>query len=193
MYADPYHSGVLDKAVHERLVANLPHYVREAGISPHWVWTRLSETCGDDVVDYVRRINGHRTGGAIQGLALFRKPKSKADPAEQMSAIAGALLRNFVNARVMTLLNVLDALDDGEALSATCLLIPNFCLNTVEMGGKGDKLPAFKIQALYDLLVRRASAGRQTVVYSTDRETLGAAYGTAIQLHVETHFIKVEI
>ena len=42
---DPWQTGVLDKAVHARLVAQKDKYAADAGIAPAFIWTPLAETC----------------------------------------------------------------------------------------------------------------------------------------------------
>jgi hypothetical protein len=186
-----YKSGVLHKEHHERLVANLEGFARDAGIAPHYIWTKLADTCGPDEVDYVVKFNQHRAGVSTQGLVLTRGGPAP-DPVNHMSAIAGALVRNFVRARVMTLNVVLDALQAGNEPEATALLIPNFFIAKSEWAG-GSTVPLWRVGHLYDLLVRRATRGQQTIVYATSVPALAEEYGPAMGQLIDSRYLQTEI
>jgi len=190
---DPYATGVLKEDVHDMLVKNLSNYSREAGIHPRWVWTPLSQTCSSDVVDYVKMFNIYRSEGVRHGIMFTRAFDGQGKPDEQLAAIAGALMRNFIKPRFMTLHSVLEALDGGDPINETCLLIPNFCLSKAEAGGKGDALPGFKIQKLYDLLVKRGNLGLQTMLYVTSLDHLSEEYGSAMRDFLHSHLTVVAI
>ena len=190
---DPYETGVLNKDVHDMLVKNLSNYCREAGIHPRWVWTPLAETCSPDVVDYVKMFNVYRAEGKRHGLLFVRGDGMNGKPDEQMAAIAGALMRNFIKPRFLTLHSVLDALEDGDPITETCLLIPNFSLSKHEAGGKGDSLPGFKIQWLYDLLVKRGNLSLQTMLYATSKDHMTQEYGAAITDFLHAHYTDAVI
>ena len=149
--ADPYATKVLRKDAHERLVANIEAFARDAGIQPRWIWTALDETCNPDIVQWVRRFKFHQAGGQVQGFCMIRSGKDS-DPAKEMAAIAGALVRNFIRARVIALGAVLDEIAKDGPPEATCLLIPNFFTPKAE----GGTIATWQVSALYDLLVRRA-------------------------------------
>ena len=106
-----------------------------------------------------------------------------------MAAIAGALVRNFIRARVMTLGAVLDLLAAREPVVATALLIPNFYLSKDEGGG----IAKWQTQALHDLLIEREQTSLQTIIYATSLADMGKDYGTAFSRLVDNHFLKVEI
>jgi hypothetical protein len=187
-HLDPYKTKVLVKEHHDRLVADLDSYSKDAGIQPYWVWTPLADTCGPEEIDYVRKFNLLRAEGEVQGLCLVRKT-SKADPEKRMAALAGAFVRNFVRARVMSLGTVLDAVVKGDPPDATVLLIPNFFLSKDE----GGTLSSWQVTSLYDLLVRRGQAGLHTVIFASGLNALGKDYGMAFNRLVEAHFVQADI
>jgi hypothetical protein len=187
MLTDPYATGVLDKEIHGRLVQNLEHYAKDAGIMPFWVWTKLSDTCGPDELDYARQFNIHRAKGLTQGLCYLRAT-TKADPVDHMFALAGALVRNFIRARVMTLSKVIEHINGG-GVDATALLIPNFCLSKQE----GGNIHQWQAQVMNDLLMQRAQEGNQTILYATSLDDIKNAYGLVTQQLVKTRFLKIEI
>ena len=179
-----YKTGVLQEAYHERLVANLDGFARDAGIQPFWIWTPLADTVSVAEIEYVREFRKHRVEGKTQGLAYFRVT-TKAEPERHMAALAGALVRNFVRARVMTVGSILDATAKREEIEATCLMIPNFHLSKDE----GGNIASWQVQNLHDLLVQRGQSGLQTVVYVSDFDTLRNDYGLALGRLIETNYI----
>lgn len=106
-----------------------------------------------------------------------------------MAAIAGALVRNFIRARVIYLTAIMDMLWNREDVVATALLIPNFYLSRGEGGG----INKIHTQPLHDLLVARGQEGLQTILYATSLDGLSRDYGTAFARLVEKNFLKVEI
>ena len=178
MAFDPYASGVLSPEHHDRLVANIAAYAKDAGIAPRWMWTKMSEVCGPAELDYARKFPHHRIEGKVQGLVYFRKTPD-ADPETHMAALAGCLVRNFCRARVMELGTVLDYLADGGHVAATCLLVPDFA--------------PWQSQAICELLAQRGREGLQTVIYATDADAISGRYGLAARRVIETCFLKTEI
>ena len=185
---DPYATGVLKKDHHDRLVADLASFAKDAGIQPRWIWTALADTCGPKEVAYVRQFNRHRAEGLIQGLCFVRK-LDDVPVAPRMAALAGALVRNFVRARVMTVGTVLDLCAHSEPPDATCLLIPNFFLPKSE----GGTIATWQITALYDLLTHRAAMGQQTVIFAANLAALGKEYGSAFSALVRDSYKVVEL
>jgi hypothetical protein len=186
--ADPYETKVLKRDVHDRLVKNLTNYAEDAGIQKHWVWTPLVDHVSAVEFDYVKTFPKIRSEGMVKGLVLTRKT-AEADPYERMSAMAGAFVRNFIRARMMTVQHVLGLLKDGDAPVATVLLIPNFFHSKDE----GGSIPQWQASHLYDLLLQRASEGKQTVLYATDIGEMGTTYGSAFSRFISTNYTKAEI
>ena len=183
---DPYATGVLVEEVHCRLVANLNGFAEAAAIQPKWIYTPLGDVVDEAVVRWVKGFRKH-----IQtqnyGLCLIGPKPQQAIP--QVSAIAGALIRNFIDARVMTTAQVYDQLKRGDVPNPTCLLIPNFFLGE----SHGVKLASWEIAALQDLLFDRHMRGQQTVVYATNFDAMSSEYGSAITQLVMANYTRVNL
>ena len=176
MKFDPYASGVLDKEVHARLVADIDRYARDANIQKRWVYTPLAETCGADEIDWVRRFKFHTSEGSAGLCYVGKTPAFNMET--RMAAIAGALTRNFIFARLMTLNEFLmESANDGDIPDMSCLLVPNFFVE------KGQ--PSWRTAALLDVLIARHTAGLQTVLYVADLIAMGKDYGNALPRHIE--------
>ncbi len=184
---DPYASGVLKREHHERLVADLDSFAQDAGIQPHWIWSQLPDDVPHSTREYLRHFRKHSSNGT-SGLALFGKNTGGVVEAH-MSAMAGALVRNFIRARVMTLGTVLDMLPKQEMPDLTCLLIPNFFLSASE----GGTVASWQVNALFDYLTYRHVAGLQTVIYASDIQLLGKEYGLAFKRHIEVHYKQSKV
>lgn len=178
---DPYATGVLDKEVHSRLVADIERIASTAAIQPKWIWTPLASSVPKGVVNWVKRFKHHDADG-VSGLVLTGPKYDLA--ANSVSAIAGALLRNFIDAQVITTQQLYDRLKKGDPPNPTCLLIPNFFAGTTH----GIKLATWEINALQDLILDRHMRGRSTVIYATDVSVMGEEYGSAVHQLVTAHY-----
>ncbi len=186
MPKDPYATGVLVEEVHHRLVADIDHIAETAAIQPKWIWTPLAESVDDAVVKWVKGFKKHsQTNNS--GLCLTGPKPQQA--ALQMSAIAGALLRNFIDARVITTAQVYDRAKSGEIPNPTCLLIPNFFLGE----SHGIKLASWEIAALQDLLFDRHMRGQSTVIYATSYDAMAKEYGSAIAQLVQANYAQASL
>lgn len=185
MAVDPYASGVLRRDVHERLVADIERYAADANIQPRWVWTPLADVCKPAELTWVKRFRFH-TEENRNGLCYVG---ADPDPGieTRMAAIAGALTRNFIRARMLTVNQLLE--DPLDTVHVTCLLIPNFFIEK-KLGGTQQ---AWRISALYDLLLSRAVAGQQSVLYASDMDALGKEYGAAIRSHLQASYELLEV
>jgi len=182
MSFDPYAAGALVKGEHEPLVANLIAFAKTAGVAPAQICTPLGDQISKAESYYVRKFHFHRTGGEVSGLCLTGSDTMLAE--DHMVAITACLVRNFIDARLMTVGTVLDLLAAGDDPSCTCLLISNFFLSKAEGGGAST----WQIPVLLDLLLARKLAGQQTVLYVSDMIKLGKEYGLAFGRLIESQY-----
>lgn len=187
MNTDPYAAGVLDPEIHRRLVPNLERFARDANITPEWIWTPLGETCGPVEVGWVKRFRFHR-GDKASGLVYVGW--SPDPPVEdRMAAIAGVLIRNFINPRVMTVHELFNAANDGAVPDISCLLVPDFFLGKAQ----GGDMPSWRVPLLLSALLQRHALGVQTVLHVSDPVAMGIEYGVALKRHIESHYVQVEV
>lgn len=186
MVIDPYATGVLTEEVHNRLVANIENIAAGAMIQPKWIWTPLAQTVTPPIINWVKRYAHYHAEG-VSGLVITGPKYDVA--ATTISAITGALLRNFIDAQVITTQQLYDRLKHGNAPDPTCLLIPNFYAGKAH----GVKLAHWEIASLQDLILDRHMRGRMTVIYVTDVNSMGEEYGTAVRQLVDAHYISIGI
>src|SRR4051794_12986275 len=107
---DPYAEGILKEEIHAQLVKHLDNFARDAAIRREWICKPLAKSVSPAEVEWVKKFPRHAEQGC-SGLVLTGPKASRV--ADRMSAIAGALVRNFIRARVFTLQQILDAFTDG--------------------------------------------------------------------------------
>lgn len=183
---DPYASGVLKPEVHSRLVADLERIARDAAIQPRWVYTPLADQVPAGVLEWVRQFRSHVETGRT-GLCLVGGVNSGAESV--MSAVAGALVRNFIRARVLTAGQVADMLDRGQSPEATCLLVPNLHAGKTA----GAAVPAWRAAMLLDLLLERHLSGLQTVIHVSELKALKTDFGSGFSAMLGSHYVTQEL
>lgn len=171
---------LLDEKYHDQLLADLDSVARQAGIPVEYVWQPLSKFADDRVKAYVESIPTSDGKLGMVYVGTFDEPTIN----ERMMAIAGACLRNYINAKVMTLQDVLQALKTDTMPSPTVLLIPNFC-----MGKKsGGHLADWEKSSLLGLLYRRQQRSQKTILYVSDMADMAADLGQPFVDHIRSTF-----
>lgn len=180
-----YDAGVLKPEIHGRLVANLDGYVRRANILESMVLHKMSSfDCTPVEIDYVKKIRRQAESG---NYGLVYHGKETKPVLTRMMAVAGACLRNFVEAKVSTLQELLSDMKEGNPPDSTVLLIPNFFVAKSE----GGKIADWHIAELLGLLYARMTAGKQTFLYVSDFDALRKTYGDPIAEHLRNNFRAV--
>lgn len=179
---DPWANGVLNHEAHSRLVQRKDEFASDAGIPASFIWTPLEATCPTEAEQvWVRQFRRHRQEGysGLLYLGIGFEPTLEV----RMCGIAGALLRNFIRARVMSMETVYQTMRQGETPEATCLLLPTFA----------DSKPDDRRSGLVsDLVMERwHTQGSQTVVRATSYDQLGAVYGSFVRDHIRAHYVVV--
>jgi hypothetical protein len=178
-------NGLLTRERHQRFVDNIDEYARVANIPVEYVYAPMSAVCGGPEVEWVRNFPT-AAGKSLAGLAYFgKRPK---DLEIRMKTIVGALLRNYVDARFMTVQTVLDDLKHNDPPTCRALVIPNFFIGSDKAG-----VQRWQMAELYDLLLRRHAAGLKSVVYARSLSELRTEHGDLLADHLESHYVGVSI
>lgn len=172
----------LDKEYHARLIADLDRVAELAAIPPKMVYSRLSQYCTGDDLTWVR---GLKKGDQPQGLVYIGKYTIPVE--DKMMAITGACLRNFIDARMMPVQEVISRLKSDDMPHPTVLLIPNFCLEK----GEGGDIAQWHISSLLGLLYTRMTKNLKTVLYVGSLSALEKNYGESFRNHIESHYLAV--
>jgi len=141
--------SILDTRIHRRIIADIRRYSDHAGVPQHAISNGLEHYCGQSEIDWVVRYLRARANPPVPvGLAYMG---DWGDMTRRMVGIAGCMVRNFVDARVMTVQRATD-----EMATCTLLLIPRI--------PTGKALLDWKVSQLVDLLTDRMNADKCTVV-----------------------------
>ena len=188
MQTAAYDSGLIEPGYHERLIADMQGVVQQAGVDESYVWTPMSKYCGSVEVAYVINIKLQtQQDDPVFGMVYVGEVED-APINDKMMSIAGACLRSYINAKVMTLQAVIDAMKATNMSSPTVLLIPNFFLNR----SGGGRIAEWEVSSLIGLLYQRQQEGKQTVLYVGDWDGMKAEYGQVFADHLGGNkFIKI--
>lgn len=176
--AEVFTSGILDKEHHLRLIADLDGVTTVAGIPRDMAWSRLSSYCTEPELQWVRQINGTET----YGLAYTGTHEVPIE--DKMMAMAGAFLRNHIDARVMVVQEVVKRLKNDSMPTPAVLLIPNFCVAKID----GGDLPSWETSSLLGLLYTRMAKNVKTVIYVGSMVALEKQYGSSFSSHINAHY-----
>lgn len=177
---------VLDRDRHNLLVRDVEAVARSANIPVNMVWTSMKDHCGAKEIKYILKLKKQVVLNNMFGLA-YVGPTDKSI-SMRMGAIAGTCLRNFINAKVLTVNDILKALKEDTMSNPTVLLIPDFFVGADK---KKSGIADWQISGLLSMLLSRQSQGLQTFVYVRDMSKMGTDYGPAFKVHIETHFAQV--
>ena len=176
-------TGLLDAKEHSRIIADFERVCTTAGIQGHFLYESMTKYCGDVEVDWVKRFWHHKKLG-VPGLVLLNVKR----PDTRCQSMAAALVRNYIDARVIPLNTLLDSTMNGNTPpSPSVLLIPNLFMTAM-----GKNIPAWRVQAMYDLLLERSIRSKQTVVYIESMEGLVTLYGEPFRDFL-SRFTQVEV
>jgi hypothetical protein len=180
--SEVFEIGILDKEYHARLLANLEGFASMAGIPQEFIWAKMSEYCSPEEMSWVRRMRmGSDHGLCYRG--QFPVPIE-----DKMMAMTGACLRNYIDARMMSVQEVLSQLKDGVMPhQPTVLLIPNFCLSH----GAGGDIPTWQSSNLLGLLYSRLARNLKTVLYIDSEPGLAKNYGEPFLKHIRAHYTLI--
>jgi len=174
-----FKSKLLDKDYHERLIQDLPQVIATAGVPASAVWMRLSSYTTEAERLWVRNMRSDTDRGL-----LFVGSKFPIEVADKMTAITGVCLRNYTDARVMSVQEVVKRIKDASMPAPTVLLIPNFCLDKAN----GGDVPSWEISILMGMLIDRMGKGLKTVMYTTSMAVVQKQYGDSFKTLLESKF-----
>lgn len=177
-------SDVIDPQEHARLIKEIESVARRANIPVQMVWTSMTKFCTEDEVEYVREFRRMRAKGAFGLVYVGTVPDGHKRIIDRMSAVAGALIRNKINAQVMMVGDVIREQQAGTLPNPTALLIPNF------YDASSADIPKWRSGALLDMLYSRQQEGAQTFIYVSDWKKMEADYGSSFGEHLK-RFVRI--
>jgi len=177
-----YESGVLIPEVHYRLVEDIDNICASAGVPPIYLTRSMEGTCSEDELDWFR---GNPlspfsdTSGLVYDTFTFNE--------ERLILLASAFLRNYINAKIMSLQEIIDVCSKGGSPSCTVLLIPNFYLSK----DSGGDISSWKPSYLLGMLYSRMSKGLLTVMHCESISGMVSNYGNSFGTLINDNYRSV--
>jgi len=172
---------VLKAGVHDRLIKDIDHIASMSRVPASMIRTSSVSILTPSAISYLTAFRQLRSQGSANA---YLTGKHKYSPEKVMMGMAAALIRNFIDARVCPLQNLLD---EGEGLGPSVLLIPNFQNTFV-----GKPLASHQLQRLYSILLDRMVQEKVTVVYIENMAALEDQYGSAIAEFITENYRQLK-
>ena len=176
---DDVEQTILNEEYHARLIQDIETVAATARVHIPMLHRAMATYCPEEQVDWVKAypVYMHDNSG---GLCITGKPK---DVHNQMAAIACAFLRNYVDARVIPIHELLKPDVDPE--NPSVLLIPDFYVNSVSGNAAFTN---WQLRELYGLLLNRYVQRRATILYVQNMTGLRKEYGEATHDLIESQW-----
>lgn len=171
--------GILNREYHDRLIADLKRFANKAGIPPEFVWSKMSKYCTDEDMNWVRKMREGKDNGLVYVGSGFDVPVE-----DKMMAIAGACLRNYIDAQVMSVQDVLLRLKNDNMPNCTVCLVPNFAMSNLD----SQSVASWQTAHLLGWLYSRMAKNLKTVLYVGSMDSLNQGYGESMVKHIKTHY-----
>lgn len=175
-------ASVIDPEVHGPLIADWENLARAANVPVGCLDVSMVDANTEAEIAYVKALR-RKAGEGVYGMVCTGK-KPKLPMTNRFIGITAACLRNYIEARIMTLDEVLQSVKRGAMPSPTVLLVPNFFITPSD----GGKIADWQVSGLLSMLYDRQVAGKQTFLYVQSMAALEQAYGSAFRQHLEANF-----
>lgn len=167
---------VLHPITHARLLEDIHGVSAKANIPIEALHTSAKTVLKPLEIEWMLSLDMRPSGLRGRGLMLVG-----GDAEDKLIAICAALIRNFVDARIVSLNSLLDG--HSTTPNPSVLIVPNLYVKAI-----GNVLPSWKVQQLYDTLMSRKAAGQLTVGYIEDLSSLKKDYGAVFERHIKNNY-----
>lgn len=179
-YRKYYQPGVLQYENHNRFVMNIGFYADMAGVPVHFLYHPAGDILEDTDLSYLKKWRGldeaQVSGGIFYGL--------DSDIMDRMYAMIGVLLRNNIDAKFITVQELLSEMKDGRDVDNTLVCIPNFCLPK----DTGGNIASWESATILGWVLGRHGNGKQTLLYAESYDLIQAQYGSTLKNHIDNNF-----
>lgn len=175
--------GVLQPDAHYRVVQNREAIAKRAGLGAAFmsaIWTALPAEVTEDERGWVR------------GIVQRQEPQHRlyggniAHSAARFRTLVGWLVRNFIDARMMSVEEIVSASMEGEAVEAQVLFVPDFAI-------KGEPKSAPIQRAVLSVVRARFNTGLPTALFTNTPDAVPETYGRSAWDEIEAITTKVRI
>jgi len=170
--------GKLRQGIHDTLIKEIDRIAHDAGITPGDV-TGATYHMTDTELDYLK---GFRRTEETGKLGIIYVGQHDPAVALRCRTVCGALLRNFITARLIVREELVSELfDNRRQPNADLVAVPDFAYR--------DAPPATR-RALSSWLMGRISRGRQTVLGLPDKTAISDIFGAEAPLYTKHFAVK---
>ena len=168
---------ILDRARHYRLIQQRHGIAQRAGLGAAFmsaIWEPLPPVVSRNQRQWlVNTIYKQPSHLIVRGTGVY--------VAECFRALVGALIRNEIDARLMTVEEIVQIVMTDETLEADVLFVSDFAVL--------DEPRTEPVKRkLTGVIRQRINAGLPTVVYSNDLNAISKIYGLAFSQEISAHF-----
>lgn len=131
---DPYKAGVLDPKTHSRLVADIDNVARRSGLGERYkslIWEKPDPHLLEQMeVSWMKQVLIYAQTGMWGHEKLgIAYPDKVPHVADRMRAMTARLIRNMVDARVLSLSEILSERKANDGIvEGTCIFCPDFMI-----------------------------------------------------------------
>ena len=172
---------ILDPYRHKRLIENCEELCRVANVPEGYIDCSMKGFCSDEEIEVVKGFSSMIESGVVfkDGDDILRK----------MQLIAAVLLRNYKDARVWTVGDILKRMADGDFSYPTYVLVPNFFISDFDTKG----VPEWKIPVLMDWVMNMMIKGKKTCFYIQDFPAMKMVYGKTMAELIENNYKFMDV
>ena len=174
--------SVLDNVVHARLISNIDSIAQTAKVPVYMLHKSAKPFLAPKEVEWLAKFRAHKASGKA-GLCLMGEGQNVE---VKMMAMAAALIRNFIDARVLTMGSLLNDAGEFNPPNPTVMLIPTFCV-----AYEGKPLATWQCVNIHSMLVERMSEGKMTVLYVASWDMLRKQYGPTMADFVKNNYTVI--
>lgn len=171
-------SPVIDQTHHKPLLDDIEGVCEKANIPPQFLFKSMKGYCSETEMQWVANSKTNPRHG------LMYIGDFSISVETRMMLMVAAFLRNYRDARFITLHDCLQRLEEGTMAMPSVLVIPNFYLDPSVTG----KIPGWKISQLYSYLLKRLAANLKTVIYIHSAKGLIEHYGPMFGDYVSNNY-----
>lgn len=183
VYGDYYATGILNYKRHWRMVQNIGMYAEQSGIPEYFIYNTSEGILLPKDIKYLEGFGTHQEKG-ISGALI----ESNHNFIDRMYSMVGVLTRNFIEARFITLQDLIKEIKAGNPPKSKLICIPNFALDKSE----GGNVATWEMSNVLSWMLNSHSQGRQVVIYVETPDYINQQYGGVLRTHIDNHFQELK-
>ena len=183
VYGEYYATGILNYQKHWRMVSNIGMYAEQSGIPEYFIYHTSEGILLPKDVEYLEKFSSHFING-ISGAVI----ESNHNFMDRMYSMVGVLIRNFIDARFITLQDLIKEIKSGNLPKSKLICIPKFALDKSE----GGNVATWEMSNVLSWMLNSHSQGRQVVIYVETLDYINQQYGGVLRTHIDNHFLELE-